>query len=81
MITARDYTEDILGRMIDYQNIAESWALSKMEGDENDYEAQQEAIFALENERWLTDRNNEREDMELIALLREAADRLEARYK
>jgi len=81
MITARDYTEDILGRMIDYQNIAESWALSKMEDDENDYEAQQETIFALENERWLTDRSNEREDMELIALLREAADRLEARYK
>lgn len=81
MITARDYTEDILGRMIDYQNIAESWAISKMENDENDYEAQQETIFALENERWLTDRSNEREDMELIALLREAADRLEARYK
>lgn len=81
MITARDYTEDILGRMIDYQNIAESWALSKMDNDENDYEMQQETIFALENERWLTDRSNEREDMELIALLREAADRLEARYK
>ena len=81
MFTDRDYAESILITMLDYQAKAESWALAKMEANNNAKSLQHETLSMLEKESWMYGRNTEREDMELIALLREAADRLEARYK
>lgn len=81
MATDREYTEALIDRMLDYQNLAESWALSKLDDSDQARATYYKATDELERESWERGRNIEREDMELVSMLREAADRLEQRYK
>ena len=81
MATDREYTEALIDRMLDYQNLAESWALSKLDDSEQTRATYYRANDELERERWERGRNIEREDMELVSRLRDMADTIERRYR